>query len=514
MTADITYLIEDEEYIVQQIQIGIQLFTGIVLRSPPAYKELPSSLALGNIKIKAVRQLDSFQYSETGLTQSPSTSQFNADYDSLDHVNNVLLPGFQTTGRCAFHGSEIGKTVLMSYWATGPGVTLEGLRHQIADETIPGTLGIEGLLTAQSGMDASNQKIVNLANGTAAPDAVNFGQLTVSRNTLYETRRSFHNNWALRFASEETFWRSVVYGGGQFVAVALGIGGIGGSDMVMTSPDGNNWTAQVASEANLWQCITYNISLGLFVAVSSSGTNRVMTSPDGITWTPRSASAANAWSGICSGNPGGGEILVAVSLGGTNRVMTSTNGTAWTARSAASARQWQAVAFNGSNLFCAVANDGAAASGKIMTSPDGINWTSRTAPSTAALVSIAYGDGLWVAVGNDVIVTSPDGVTWTSRTVPTTNTNMIGIAYGNLTFSGDAPEEGIFMAISSSFNELAVSSDGIIWTKRSFPADAIGGGFPVYRVPHGIAFGVGRFVMVLDDNNSPVYQVAVTNQLL
>jgi hypothetical protein len=34
----------------------------------------------------------------------------------------------------------------------------------------------------------------------------------------------------------------------------------------------------------------------------------------------------------------------------------------------------------------------------------------------------AYGNGLWVAVGNGgTILTSPDGVTWTARVSGTTN---------------------------------------------------------------------------------------------
>jgi hypothetical protein len=47
------------------------------------------------------------------------------------------------------------------------------------------------------------------------------------------------------------------------------------------------WTARTAAELNSWLSITYGN--GLFVAVSTDGTNRVMTSPDGITWAARMA---------------------------------------------------------------------------------------------------------------------------------------------------------------------------------------------------------------------------------
>jgi hypothetical protein len=85
----------------------------------------------------------------------------------------------------------------------------------------------------------------------------------------------------------------------------------------MTSPDGIIWTARAAAEANAWTSVTYGN--GLFVAVSSGGTNRVMTSPDGVTWTAMLAAEANAWTSVTYGNA----LFVAVSSGGTNRVMTS-----------------------------------------------------------------------------------------------------------------------------------------------------------------------------------------------
>jgi hypothetical protein len=80
------------------------------------------------------------------------------------------------------------------------------------------------------------------------------------------------------------------------------------------------WTARTASAANTWwTSITYGN--GLFVAVSSrDGTNRVMTSPDGShldgTYVHH---AANTWLSVTYGNG----LFVAVSVGGTNRVMTS-----------------------------------------------------------------------------------------------------------------------------------------------------------------------------------------------
>ena len=56
---------------------------------------------------------------------------------------------------------------------------------------------------------------------------------------------------------------------------------------------------------------------------------------------------------------------------------------------------------------------------------DGITWTSRTSAADTGWRSLAYGNGLFVAVdfnsGNQVM-TSPDGITWTSR---------VGATYGD-----------------------------------------------------------------------------------
>jgi hypothetical protein len=94
---------------------------------------------------------------------------------------------------------------------------------------------------------------------------------------------------------------------------------------------GVTWTARAAAEANLWRGVTYGN--GLFVAVSTTGTNRVMTSPDGVTWTPRAAAEANIWYDVTYGDG----LFVAVAYDGTNRVMTSPDGVTWTARAAAEA---------------------------------------------------------------------------------------------------------------------------------------------------------------------------------
>src|SRR5690606_4873409 len=58
----------------------------------------------------------------------------------------------------------------------------------------------------------------------------------------------------------------------------------------------------------------------------------------------------------------------------------------------------------------------------LLTSPDGINWTTQIAPPAFfSVVSVTFGNGLFVATGSDpvnntdVFMTSPDGINWTLR---------------------------------------------------------------------------------------------------
>ena len=68
-------------------------------------------------------------------------------------------------------------------------------------------------------------------------------------------------------------------------------------EAIGTTPDGiGTWTARTSAADNSWRAITWSPELGLFCAVSYSGTgNRVMTSPDGITWTAGNSAADNQW---------------------------------------------------------------------------------------------------------------------------------------------------------------------------------------------------------------------------
>jgi hypothetical protein len=91
----------------------------------------------------------------------------------------------------------------------------------------------------------------------------------------------------------------------------------------------STWTSRTSASDNAWFSVCWSAELGIFVAVSQSGTgDRVMTSPDGITWTLRTSAVDNQWSSVCWSSELG--IFVAVSNTGTgDRVMTSSDGITW-----------------------------------------------------------------------------------------------------------------------------------------------------------------------------------------
>jgi hypothetical protein len=116
--------------------------------------------------------------------------------------------------------------------------------------------------------------------------------------------------------------------------------------------------------------------------------------------------------------------------------------------------------------------------GYIATSPDGYNWTLVTSRPWQYIKDIAYGNGIWVAVGGTAISASSDGISWTRQfTTIDANHKLYGIAFGNNTF----------VAVGAP-NAVYISPDGKIWTKTT------GSGLD------DVAFGNGRFVGVSGNN--------------
>ena len=120
--------------------------------------------------------------------------------------------------------------------------------------------------------------------------------------------------------------------------------------------------------------------------------------------------------------------------------------------------------------------------GDMTTSPDGTTWTARTSGFGSSHINgVTYGDGLYVAVGSDgTLTTSTDGTTWTSRTSGFGTTYITGVTHG----------DGLYVAVGGS-GKLTTSTNGTSWTSRTsgFGSTAI----------NDVAYGDGLYVAVGDD---------------
>ena len=175
--------------------------------------------------------------------------------------------------------------------------------------------------------------------------------------------------------------QSISFGAGLFVGIRY----TGITGYILTSVDGITWTIPTFP-AGRYHSVVYGG--GQFVAVSSGTGAYIATSPDGLAWTAQTSPDANAWYGVAYGNG----IYVAVALAGTaNRAMTSPDGVTWTPRAMPFVATWRDVAF-GAGVFAACVQQATPpVSTNIATSTDGITWTPQTTSSQQFLTRILFG---------------------------------------------------------------------------------------------------------------------------
>jgi len=108
----------------------------------------------------------------------------------------------------------------------------------------------------------------------------------------------------------------------------------------------------------------------------------------------------------------------------------------------------------------------------LLTSPDGVNWTlidPGTGSNPIYADGIAWGNGMFVVVGEVGVITSTDGVNWTEQTL---NSNYIFSAANNnaLRFEG-----GQFVGVGIDFTPgqrtptVFTSNDGTSWNASHVP---------------------------------------------
>ncbi len=243
-------------------------------------------------------------------------------------------------------------------------------------------------------------------------------------------------DWAAQSSGTANNLYGITYANGIFVAV--------GGSIILNSADGDTWTAVTTVGRNGGQfpvadLILYSVTYGdgLYVAVGGGGAvgPEIVTSTNGTTWNLLSSPGASG-SAITYANG----IFAAV---GANALFTSTNGTNWS--SPVHLPLW-GITF-GDNQFVAVGGDSPAAPGGVfVTSPNGTTWSEGLAGTGANLFGIAWGNGSFVTVGGyggpfgqfgggtvGFILSSANAITWVNQ-FEETNSSLNGVVYGNGSF--------------------------------------------------------------------------------
>jgi photosystem II stability/assembly factor-like uncharacterized protein len=271
----------------------------------------------------------------------------------------------------------------------------------------------------------------------------------------------------------------------------IAVGGLYGFPGVFcSSTDGVNWNFQDKSVNRIWG-ITYGD--GWFIGVGDSG--YIFRSQDGQTYNEVVLDYYDFFHDVAAGERRDQvpwkQFYVAVGhhgLGESKRGLvaySSDHGATWTYADPGTKATLTAIAYgltDGSTRFVVVGsvpgdNDMAV----IKFSNDaGATWINHSyGGSSEVLGGVAYGNGRYIAVGqNGTIIYSPNGAAWYPA-VSNTNDDLFGVAYGNF----------IWVAVGERGRILYSNALGTSWTELVFD---------LYEYWYDVTFGDGRFVAVGD----------------
>ncbi len=220
-----------------------------------------------------------------------------------------------------------------------------------------------------------------------------------------------------------------------------------------TSVDGVNWTSLITlpGSGGLYD-IAYGAGLYVFTtSYDGSGNLSVYTSPDAVTWTYHSTGIAlhRALNSIAFG--------VGLFAAGTNtgEVITSPDGLTWTNQGIVGpgGEVYRMKFLNGFFFGIYPFNNW------VESSDDGLSWTvTRTPLAYNEPRDMAYGNGIYVIVGN--------GFTYTASVLPTWTSHVFAHQCNGITFAS-----GLFTVVTQD-KLVFTSTDGVTWSDSGRVADA------------------------------------------
>jgi hypothetical protein len=213
-----------------------------------------------------------------------------------------------------------------------------------------------------------------------------------------------------------------------------------GTGTIRSSLEGTLWSANLINNpAAIVNCVMY--AAGKFVAAGDS----IYVSEDGLLWVRGMGGIAPAATGAAYFNKH------FIGLGGNSIVVSQ------------DALFWGTVYNSAGDTFNDVCRGGnravvVSSSGNAYVSFDGLVWAGPVPTGAMVLYKIAYGNGLFVAVGNvggpGGVALSADGLVWTKVTISEPANHVVSIAFGN----------GRFVASDMS-GTIHLSNDGLAWVK-------------------------------------------------
>lgn len=224
-----------------------------------------------------------------------------------------------------------------------------------------------------------------------------------------------------------------------------------GLTTLWTSLDGHSWTNDATSglpdEAS-------DISYGNSAYVAPSLLGSVYVSPAGTNWTEATPSYRDTVNGIAYGigyYVAVGGVDPFLHSGNTAAILSSSNGTSFSYIET-NVAVLTSVAF-GNGVFVAVGTDGL-----VQRSTNATSWVTRPSGVTSRLNAVAYGSGtnVWIAVGNSgkIESSSDNGLIWVARNSTVTYT-LNGVTYG----------QGQFVVVGQ-LGTILTSVNGIDWTQH------------------------------------------------
>jgi hypothetical protein len=268
-------------------------------------------------------------------------------------------------------------------------------------------------------------------------------------------------NWSIKNLSASVSLNSVTYGNSQFVAVGTMGTYLGYFSTILTSSGDTTWKTNYSDTASsVLNSVTYGN--GRFVAVGyqtnpgatnsnpSSYHGIILNSANGTDWTMRDS--GSTWPLFYSVTYGNSQFVAVCDSG---MIFTSPDGAIWTKKPSGTTSWLSSVAY-GDSGFVAVGPD------TIVTSPDATTWAKQSFDTAYSLSCVTYGNDLYVTAGfPDFVATSPDAMTWTTRHSGTGGNGVFlrSVAYG----SGLFVAVGDFLGYHSIqvYGRILASSDGL-----------------------------------------------------